>query len=325
MKVNTTSKVKNKPILSNKATDVSNGVNVLVVGSVAYDTIQTPSGKRDNILGGSAVYFAYGASFFSPVSLVSVVGRDFSFEEELELLKARNVDLRGLVIKKGATFKWAGRYVGDMCYAETISHSLGVFGKFQPIIPSYYRNIPYVFLANGSPKLQKKILDQIKKPKLVFADTMNYWIENEKRALLHLIEQIDGLIVNNDEVRLLTGMYHTITAAREILKWGPQILIIKKGEHGALLVTKDDFFAVPGYPIEVVRDPTGAGDSFAGGMMGYLAKIDSPSLPNLKKAILHGNVVASFTIEDFGLEKLKQLSPKQVEERYKKLLGMMRL
>jgi len=300
-------------------------MSLIVVGSVAFDTIETPYGKVENVLGGSAIYFSYGASFFSPISLVGIVGQDFSLDEELELLKARNIDIKGLKIENGKTFRWSGRYVGDMCQAETLSVSLGVFGKFQPLIPPYYRNCSYVFLANGSPKLQKKILDQIKHPKLVFCDTMNYWINNEKKALLTLIEQIDGLIVNNDEVRLLTGMYHTVTAAREILKWGPKMLIIKKGEHGALLITKDDFFAIPGYPIEVVRDPTGAGDSFAGGMMGFLAKTNNLSIKNLKKSLLYGSVIASFTIEDFGLEKLKQTNYKQVEARYQRLLSMITL
>ncbi|MEW6025990.1 MAG: PfkB family carbohydrate kinase [Planctomycetota bacterium] len=297
-------------------------MSLLVVGSVALDTIETAHGKAENILGGSAVYFSYGASFLSPVRLVGVVGQDFTQDEELELLKSRRIDLRGLKTESGKTFRWSGRYIGDMGRAETLSVALGVFGDFQPVIPPYYQDSRYVFLANGSPKLQKKVLSQVRRPKFVVCDTMNYWIENEKKALLDLIERIDGLIVNNDEVHQLTGMYHTVSAAREILKWGPKMLIIKKGEHGALLITKKDFFAIPGYPIEVVRDPTGAGDSFAGGMMGYLARTDNLAIKNLKKALLYGNVVASFTIEDFGLEGLKDTGRKQVQERYKKLLSM---
>jgi sugar/nucleoside kinase (ribokinase family) len=297
-------------------------MSLLVVGSVALDTLQTPHGRVNNILGGSAVYFSYGASFFSPVRLVGVVGHDFSREGELELLKSRRVDLRGLKTEPGKTFRWSGRYVGDMGRAETLAVALGVFGDFQPVIPPFYSDSRYLFLANSSPKLQKKVLSQIRNPKFVVCDTMNYWIENEKKALIDLIGRIDGLIVNNDEVHQLTGMYHTVSAAREILKWGPRMLIIKKGEHGALLITKNDFFAIPGFPIEVVRDPTGAGDSFAGGMMGYLARTDNPSVKNLKKALLYGNVVASFTIEDFGLEGLKNTGWKQVQSRYKKLLSM---
>ena len=218
-------------------------MSLLCVGSVALDTIETPHGKAGSILGGSAVYFSYGASFMSPVRLVGVVGNDFSQEEELELLKSRRVDLRGLRTENGKTFRWTGRYVGDMGRAETLDVALGVFGDFQPVIPPYYQDSRYVFLANGSPKLQRKVLIQIRKPKLVVCDTMNYWIANEKKALLSLIERIDGLIVNNDEVMQLTGMYHTVSAAREILKWGPKMLIVKKGEHGALLITKNDFFA----------------------------------------------------------------------------------
>jgi sugar/nucleoside kinase (ribokinase family) len=298
-------------------------MSLLVVGSIAYDNIETPYGKRRNILGGSAVYFSYSACLFSPVRLVGVVGDDFKFDEELESMKARRIDMHGLKAVKGKTFTWTGRYVDDMSRAETINVELGVFGRFQPIIPTAYKDSKYVFLANGSPKTQAKVLDQIKNPKLVVADTMNFWIANEKKALLSLIEKIDGLIVNSDEVKQLTGMYHIITGAREILKWGPRMLIIKKGEHGALLVTKDDFFAIPGYPVEVVRDPTGAGDSFAGGMMGYLAGTKDLSAKGLKKSLLYGNVVASFTIEDFGVERLKQISSAKIAYRYNQLMKMM--
>ncbi|MFH1227668.1 MAG: PfkB family carbohydrate kinase [Planctomycetota bacterium] len=300
-------------------------MSLLVVGSIAYDNLETPYGKRRNILGGSAVYFSYSACLFSPVRLVGVVGNDFSFDKELESMKARRIDMQGLRVAEGKTFTWTGRYDGDMSRAETLNVELGVFGKFQPEIPLPYRDSRYVFLANGSPKTQKKVLDQIRKPKLVVADTMNFWITNEKKALLRLIENIDGLIVNSDEVKQLTGMHHLIKGAQEILKWGPRMLIIKKGEHGALLVTKNNFFAIAGYPVEVVRDPTGAGDSFAGGMMGYLAGTDDLSITNLKKSLLYGNVVASFTIEDFGVERLKQISPAKIAYRYKQLLKMISL
>lgn len=296
-------------------------MSLLVVGSLALDTIETPHGQRKNIPGGSAAYFSYSANFFSRVRLVGVVGRDFP-PEELVSLKARSIDLTGLSIQRGKTFAWHGRYVGDMAAAKTVSVQLNTFGTFKPKLPVSYRNSRYVFLANGSPHLQKKVLSQLKRPKFVLADTMNLWIEHEKRALLSLIEKIDGLIVNNDEVKQLTGIYHLVTAAREILKWGPKFLIIKKGEHGAVLITKKDFFAVPGYPIEVVKDPTGAGDSFAGGMMGYLARTDNLSLRNLKKSLLFGNTMASFAIEDFGLERLKQINRQKVMKRYQTLLDM---
>jgi len=299
-------------------------MSLLVVGSLALDTIETPFGKRERILGGSAVYFSYSASFFSPVRLVGVIGDDFPLNE-LEFFKARAIDLAGLTIEKGKTFSWHGKYVGDMGTAQTIAVHLNTFGTFKPKIPPAYRRSKYVFLANGSPVLQGSVLDQMKRPKLVVADTIDFWIKNEKKALLALIERIDGLIVNSDEVRQLTGMYHLVTASREILKWGPRMLIIKKGEHGALLVTKDDFFAVPGYPIETVRDPTGAGDSFAGGMMGYLAQTDDFAVKNLKKSLLYGNTIASFTIEDFGVERLKQVSYSQVIDRYRSLLAMMKV
>ena len=296
-------------------------MNLVVVGSTALDTIETPYGKKERILGGSAVYFSYSASLFGPVKLVSIVGNDFPIEET-EFLNARNIDLAGLKTENGKTFAWHGRYAGDMSSAETISVNLNTFGSFKPMIPREYQKSQYVFLANGSPILQMKVLEQLKRPKLIIADTMNLWINNEKKALLKLIERIDGLILNNDEIRELTGMYHLIAAAKEILKWGPRMLIIKKGEHGALLITKDAFFAIPGYPVEIVRDPTGAGDSFAGGMIGYLAKTDDLSTKNIKKALLYGNAIASFTIEDFGLDRLKRVTFEELEKRYKSLKQM---
>ncbi|MEK7450196.1 MAG: PfkB family carbohydrate kinase [Planctomycetota bacterium] len=297
-------------------------MSLLVVGSIAFDTVETPFGKAERILGGSAVYFSYSASFFHKVNLVGVVGEDFH-PEELSFFKARQIDLAGLKTEPGKTFCWHGRYHGDMGRAETVAVHLNTFGTFQPRIPEAYKKSDYVFLANGNPKLQKSVLEQIKRPKLVVCDTMDYWIKNEKKALLDLIGRIDGLIMNNDEVRELTGMYHLIAAAREILKWGPKLLIVKKGEHGALLITKKDFFTVPGYPVEVVRDPTGAGDSFAGGMMGYLAGNKQLSFKTFKKSLLYGNVIASFAIEDFGLERLKRTRDQEVQNRYKKLVQMM--
>ncbi|MCK5578141.1 MAG: sugar kinase [Planctomycetes bacterium] len=297
-------------------------MSLLVVGSIAFDTIETQMGKADSILGGSAIYFSYSASFFKHVNLVGVVGEDFAMEE-LEFLKARKVGLLGLKVEKGKTFRWHGRYHKDMCGRDTIAVELNTFGSFQPKIPKEYKKSKYVFLANASPQLQQSVLDQIARPKFVVCDTMDYWIEHEKKALLKLIKNIDGLIVNNEEVLQLTGMYHLIGAAREILKWGPKLLIVKKGEHGALLITKKDFFAIPGYPVEVVRDPTGAGDSFAGGMMGYLAQAPDLSFKTIKKALLHGNVIASFTIEDFGLERLKRTASREVKSRYKNLTRMM--
>jgi sugar/nucleoside kinase (ribokinase family) len=296
-------------------------MSLLVVGSIALDTLETPLGKKHNIAGGSAVYFSYSASLFCPVRLVGVVGNDFP-PQELEFLKARKIDLAGLQVEKGKTFSWHGRYVGDMCSAETISVNLNTFGTFNPVIPKSYQDSKYLFLANGSPVLQMKVMSQMKRPKLVIADTMNLWIEHEKKALLKLIGEIDGLILNNDELKQLTGMYHVVAASREILKWGPKLLIIKKGEHGALLITKKDFFAIPGYPVETVCDPTGAGDSFAGGMMGYLAKTDDIAVRNIKKALLYGNSVASFTIEDFGLERLKRLNYAQLQKRYNDMKAM---
>lgn len=296
-------------------------MSLLVVGSIALDTIETPYGKRKSIPGGSAIYFSYSANAFSKVRLVGVVGNDFP-PEELVSLKVRSIDLTGISIQKGKTFAWHGRYLGPMATAQTVSVHLNTFGTFEPKIPVSYRNSRYIFLANGSPRLQKKVLNQLNRPKFVLADTMDFWIKHEKKALLNLIEQIDGLIINNDEVRQLTGIYHLVTAAREIMKWGPKFLIIKKGEYGAVLITKNDFFAVPGYPVAVVKDPTGAGDSFAGGLMGYLAQTDNLSLRNLKKSLLFGTTLASFTIEDFGLERLKQINRQKIRKRYQALLHM---
>lgn len=297
---------------------------LLVVGSTALDTIETPCGKRRNILGGSAVYFSFSARVFGPVRLVSVMGNDFPKAYRRELV-THNIDLKGLQGIKGKTFRWHGSYTGDMCAAKTVSVELNTFAGFQPLLPRTYQDTPYIFLANAHPRMQQSVLTQVKHAKLVFCDTMNYWIENERAALLKLLRRIDGLIVNSDEVRQLTGEMHLVKAAYEIMKWGPRILIIKKGEHGALLITPTTFFAVPGYPVEIVRDPTGAGDSFAGGLMGYLARTDNLSLENLKKAVLYGNVLASFTIEGFGVTRLKQVTLRQVKQRLGNLLRMMRV
>ncbi|MFC1524783.1 PfkB family carbohydrate kinase [Planctomycetota bacterium] len=299
-------------------------MSLLVVGSTALDTLQTPFGKRKNILGGSAIYFSFSARAFGPVRLVSVVGRDFPGHYRRRLT-SHNIDHTGLQIEPGKTFRWHGCYVGDMCSARTISVHLNTFGSFRPVLPKKYQDTKYLFLANGHPLTQESVLRQIKRPKLIFCDTMNYWIENEPKALRQLLRRIDGLIVNNDEVRQLTGEVHIVKAARELLKWGPKILIIKKGEHGALLITKNLFFAVPGYPIDIVRDPTGAGDSFAGGLMGYLARSDSLSVTNLKKALLYGTVMASFTIEKFGVDRLKQATFREATRRLRNLYCMMRV
>lgn len=299
-------------------------MSLLVVGSTALDTLQTPFGKRRNILGGSAIYFSFSARVFGPVRLVSVVGEDFPAYHRRKLT-SHNIDHAGLQTEPGKTFCWHGCYVGDMCSAKTIDVKLNTFGNFQPVLPKKYQDTKYLFLANGHPRTQESVLRQIKRPKLVFCDTMNYWIENEPRALRKLLRQIDGLIVNNDEVRQLTGEMHIVKAAREILGWGPKILIIKKGEHGALLITKKLFFAVPGYPVDIVRDPTGAGDSFAGGLMGYLARTDNLSVTNLKKAVLYGTVLASFTIERFGVDRLKQASFGEATRRLKNLLSIMQV
>ncbi|MBI5368713.1 MAG: sugar kinase [Planctomycetes bacterium] len=296
-------------------------MSLLVVGSIAFDTIETAHRRVDNVLGGSASYFSTCASFFTKPRLVGVVGSDFS-HEHIEFYRARGIDTSGLEIAEGRTFRWHGRYQGDLSSALTVSVELNVFADFRPKIPAAFRDSRFVFLANGSPKTQLAVLEQVAHPDFVLADSMNLWIETERAPLLDLMQRVDGLILNNHEAVQLSGRSNLIAAARKILEMGPRVLIIKKAEHGAFLMTRDEFFAIPAFPLGDVNDPTGAGDSFAGGMMGYLANTRAHSFAHLKRGLLYGTVTASYAIEDFSLERLKRLHRTEIEHRYQDFLRL---
>lgn len=288
---------------------------VLVVGSVAFDTVTTPFGRREKILGGSATYFSYSCSFFAPVYLVAVVGEDFP-REYRELLEKKGVNLDGLQVAPGKTFHWGGAYRYDMNEAETEFTDLNVFQNFHPRLPESVRGCEYVLLANIDPDLQLEVLGQVKKPRLVVGDTMNLWIELKKEKVREVIGLLDVLILNDAEARQFTGRVGLKSAAGRILELGPRAVVIKKGEHGALLFTREEIFSAPGLPLEKVVDPTGAGDSFAGGFMGYLAQTGETSFGALKKAVIYGSVMASFNVEDFSLERLKRIHQDDIKDRY---------
>lgn len=298
--------------------------NLLIIGTVAYDSVKTPYGTREKTLGGSGTYASFSASFLTPVNLVSVVGEDFE-KTNLELLAARKIDVAGIkVIKGGKTFFWQGFYEGDMNQANTLKTDLNVLLEFDPELPEKYKNSEYVFLANIDPDLQLKVLPQIKKPKLIAMDTMNFWITSKKEALLKTISQCDVLLINDAELKQLTGEQNVIKGARQLISHGCKNIIIKKGEHGALLVSPDDTFFATAYPLEIVKDPTGAGDSFAGGFMSWLVKTDDLSPANLRRAVVHGSVMASFNIEEFSCERFKSLQESEItarRDRFKELIS----
>jgi sugar/nucleoside kinase (ribokinase family) len=291
-------------------------MKILVVGSIAFDSIETPYGKADKALGGSALYFSSSASYFAPVNIVGVVGEDFPLEE-LGFLKERKVDVEGIKIEKGKTFFWHGKYHLDMNNRDTIVTELNVFQNFEPVIPEKYRDSQYVFLANIDPDLQLRVLEQVKKPKLVVLDTMNFWISGKLDSLKAVLERVDIAILNESESRQISQDYNLIKASKFILNCGPKVVIIKKGEHGAILVGQNFYFAVPAYPLELVYDPTGAGDTFAGGFVGYLAKVDKVNLGNLKRAMIYGSVLASYNVEKFSIERFKTLTIDEIIKRFK--------
>jgi sugar/nucleoside kinase (ribokinase family) len=293
-------------------------MSLLVVGSTAFDTVETPHGKAVDCLGGSSTYFGLAARLFAPVRLVSVVGADFPAAHR-QLLESRGVDLAGLEQKPGKTFRWHGRYSADMNSRETLDVQLNTFGDFRPVVPAAYRDTPFVFLANGSPSTQRSVLEQMARPKFCVADTMDLWIERERDGLLDLLRRIDGLIVNDGEVKQLTGKTNLIQAGRACLQLGPKLVIVKKGEHGCFVFSNFFHYALPAYPTEAVVDPTGAGDSFAGGFMGYLATSDSVSLWNMKRAVAYGTVTASLTVEGFGVERIAAADRNVVERRFHEL------
>jgi len=289
-------------------------MSLLVVGSIAFDSIETPKGSVEDALGGSATFFSYAASFFTKPRLVGVVGDDFPAEHR-QLLSARDIDTTGLVTQTGKTFRWKGRYHQDMNTRDTIAVHLNVLNTFDPVLPEPFRDSSHVFLANSSPVLQKKVLEQIHRPQLVMADTMDLWIETQHDELRSLLPELDGLLLNDSEARLLSEDDNLVRAGQAIRQMGPKFVIIKKGEHGAVLFSEDGVFAIPAYPTANVIDPTGAGDSFAGGLMGYLDSDQTPPPGRLRRAMVYGSVLASLTVEGFGLDRLTWTKRSEIEER----------
>jgi sugar/nucleoside kinase (ribokinase family) len=292
-------------------------LSILVVGSLGLDTIETPFAKVEESLGGSAVYISLAASFFSPeVKLVGVVGEDFP-EKYIQLLRDHHIDLEGLqIVKGGKTFRWSGKYHYDMNSRETIFTELNVFKDFNPVIPENYRDSKFIVLGNIDPDLQMNVLNQLNQPEFIICDTMNYWIERKNEALRKLLTMVDLLVVNDSEARLLANHPNLIRAAKIILEMGPKKLVIKKGEHGSLLITRDTIFVAPAFPLENISDPTGAGDTFAGGMVGYLSRVNSINDEELKKAIIYGSVLASFCVEKFSVDGLLSLNDAKINDRF---------
>ncbi|MGH7475010.1 MAG: PfkB family carbohydrate kinase [Longimicrobiales bacterium] len=289
-------------------------MSLLVVGSVALDTVTTPFGTAEETLGGSAVFFSASAAHFCSVRLVGVIGDDFP-EESLEFLVERGVDLAGLTRADGESFRWSGEYSYDLNTARTRETRLGVFADFKPTIPEAFRGSDWVFLGNIHPQLQLDVLKQVRSPRLVACDTMNYWISSERTALIRLLRRVGVLLVNDAEIRALSGEHNLLRAARWVHEHGPGIVVVKKGEHGAMLFHRDVMFFAPGFPLEDIFDPTGAGDAFAGGFLGALARCGSSAPPDLKRAMIYGSVMGSFAVERFGVERLKTLRAEEVEDR----------
>ncbi len=299
-------------------------MSVLVVGSVAYDSVITPHAQADEVLGGSATFFATAASHFSPVQLVAVVGDDFR-HDEIDFLRSRNVSLDGLQTVAGKTFRWKGRYLDNMNDRETIYTHLNVFETFSPQLPESYRQSPFVFLANIGPELQYNVMQQVKKPVFVAMDTMNFWISGALDSLRKILGLVDGLIINDAEVKELSGESNIFLGAKKIQAMGPSTLVIKKGEHGALLVYGNSYFYCPAYPVTDLFDPTGAGDTFAGGFMGYLAKTGQVTENALRRAVVYGSALASFCVEGFGISVTKTLTQAGIEKRVQAIISMVRI
>jgi sugar/nucleoside kinase (ribokinase family) len=291
-------------------------MSLLVVGSIAIDDVKTPFETRTNLLGGSASYAAVSASFFVPVRLVGVVGNDFPAEYR-KLFQKRGIDLEGLQVEKGKTFHWSGEYLWDLNQRKTLSVELNVFEHFRPVIPKHFQDTPYILLGNIAPALQMHVLDQIAKPQFVLADTMDLWIENTRADLMKLLPRVDAVCMNDSEARELTGCTSLVKAGQKLLSYGPRYAIIKKGEHGCLLFSPQRFFSAPAYPLEDIHDPTGAGDSFAGAFMGYLASVRQIRFETLCRAVVCGSTIASFNVEAFSLEGLVKLSRPGILRRYR--------
>jgi len=291
-------------------------MSILVVGSVAYDTVETPFGRAEKVLGGSASFFSVAAAFFAPVNLVAVVGDDFS-EKAMAAFRDRPIDLEGLERTAGKTFHWQGKYSYDLNARETVCTDLNVFEFFEPRIPDRYRRSEHVFLGNIDPVLQRQVLDQVERPRLVACDTMNFWISGKPEELRRTLAKVDILLINDAEARQLSGEWNVVKAARAIRAMGPQTLVIKKGEHGVLMFSAEGSFAAPAYPLEEVFDPTGAGDTFAGGFLGYLAGSPKMDEAALRRAIIMGSTLASFCVEAFSLDRLLTLSRAEIDARYR--------
>ena len=299
-------------------------MSILVVGTVAFDAIETPFGKTDKIVGGAATYICLSASFFTKkLNLVSVVGEDFPIKS-IQMLKNKSVDTKGLQVKKGEkTFFWSGKYHNDMNSRDTLDTQLNVLENFDPIVPKEFQESEFLMLGNLMPSVQKKVLDQMKnRPKLVVLDTMNFWMDLFMDDLKEALKEVDVFTINDEEARQLSGEYSLVKAAKIILKMGPKYLIIKKGEHGALLFNNNEVFFAPALPLEEVFDPTGAGDSFAGGFIGYLAKTNDISFENMKRAVINGSAMASFCVEKFGTQKLTEITKSDVDSRINKFVNL---
>jgi sugar/nucleoside kinase (ribokinase family) len=290
-------------------------MSLLVVGSVAFDSVKTPFGEVDEVLGGSATYFSTSASYFTSVLLVAVVGTDFP-DKHLKFLKSRKIDIDGIEKTEGKTFRWKGEYGYELNEARTLDTQLNVFQSFKPNLPEKYKNAKVVFLANIDPELQMDVLRQVDKPEIVACDTMNFWIEGKNEALMDTLKLVDILLINDGEARELSGEPNLVKAANVILSMGPKTLIIKRGEYGALMFKDRRIFAAPAYPLESVLVPTGAGDCFAGGFMGYLSNTMNFDEANIRKAIIFGSVMASYNVEAFSLDKIKSLDYLEIENRY---------
>ena len=296
--------------------------SILVVGSVAFDSLKTPFGEADEILGGAATYFSVAASYFSPVRVVAVVGDDFP-EKHLDVFRKHKVDITGLAQVPGRTFRWKGEYGFDLNEARTLDTQLNVFETFKPVIPEAHRSSEYVFLGNIDPELQLSVLEQIKRPKVVACDSMNFWIKGKLDAVKKTIEHVDILIINDAETRMLADESNLVKAAKRVMKMGPKTLIVKRGEYGVLMFNGKSVFGAPAFPLEEVYDPTGAGDTFAGGFMGALAQADDVNERAFRRAIIFGSTMASFNVEKFGLERLTALTRPEIDNRFRQFKALM--
>ncbi len=290
-------------------------IKLLVAGTLAYDSIETPFGKVKDVLGGSALHFTNSASFFTDVGMVATVGKDFKMGE-IEFLKERNVDMAGIEIDEGKTFRWEGKYGYDLNQAVTLKTELNVIEFFKPKVPEDYRDADFVFLANIDPVLQAYVIDQVKSPKAVVLDTMNFWIENKYSELLEVIKRVDILVINEAELREISKEHSLVKGAKKIMASGPACVVAKRGEYGVFMMNREEIFLAPAYPLEDVFDPTGAGDTFAGGFMGYIANMGDTSSATLKQAIIMGSVMASFNVEDFSINRIRTLDYQEIRDRY---------